>query len=218
MLGVAAPLIIYDIARYGIPYVKWTIISFILIFIFVYILFYFGAFGGADAKVFMAISLILPIYPALDLINYNLPVAGMPPIGLFTFSVFGNSVLLTVVVPLGLFLYNLTQPSLKDTLKRPHYMFIGYRSLTKDLERPHIRLIEKYEESEGNVSHRFTTGGMQLDEDTITTIKEYDKKGLIEKRVWVTPGLPFMIPITAGFISAVIYGDLIFQLTLYFLP
>jgi len=59
---------------------------------------------------------------------------------------------------------------------------------------------------------------MQLDEDTITTIKEYDKKGLIEKRVWVTPGLPFMIPITAGFISAVIYGDLIFQLTLYFLP
>ncbi|MCD4807707.1 MAG: prepilin peptidase [Methanococcoides sp.] len=217
MLGVAAPLIIYDIARYGIPYVKWTLISFIFIFAFVYILFYFGAFGGADAKILMVISLILPIYPALELISYHLPVAGMPPIGLFTFSVFGNSVLLTVVVPLGLFLYNLTQPSLKDALKRPHYMFIGYRSLIKDLERPHIRLIEQYEENDGNVSHRFTTGGMQLDEDTIATMKEYDRKGLIEKRVWVTPGLPFMIPITAGFISAVIYGDLIFQLTLHFL-
>ncbi|MCO5384192.1 MAG: hypothetical protein NHB15_20735 [Methanosarcina barkeri] len=36
------------------------------------------------------------------------------------------------------------------------------------------------------------------------------KKGLIEKDIWVTPGLPFMLSITAGFITAVISGDLIF--------
>jgi preflagellin peptidase FlaK len=35
--------------------------------------------------------------------------------------------------------------------------------------------------------------------------------------VWITPGLPFMIPITAGFITAVVFGDLIFYITMKFM-
>ncbi|WP_445476123.1 A24 family peptidase C-terminal domain-containing protein [Methanococcoides methylutens] len=217
MLGAGAIFMIYDAFRYGIPYIKWTAISFILIFTFVYILFYMNAFGGADAKVLMVISLILPIYPAMDLFGQQLPIYGVPPLNLFTFSVFGNSVILTIIVPIGLFLYNLTQPSLKDTLKRPHYMFVGYRCPVSKIDKPHIRLMESFDEVENGVSKKFTTAGTKLDEDTISKIQKYAEKGLIDERVWVTPGLPFMIPITAGFIAAVIYGDLIFQITLNFL-
>jgi len=38
------------------------------------------------------------------------------------------------------------------------------------------------------------------------------KKGLIEKDIWVTPGLPFMLSITGGFITAVVFGDLVFYI------
>ena len=62
-----------------------------------------------------------------------------------------------------------------------------------------------------------TMTSRQLDEETISRMQEYAEKGLINERVWVTPGLPFMIPITAGFLAAVVYGDLIFQFTLNFL-
>jgi preflagellin peptidase FlaK len=43
------------------------------------------------------------------------------------------------------------------------------------------------------------------------------EKGLIKDDVWVTPGLPFMIPITLGFFVAAFYGDLITELTKYIL-
>ncbi|MGM0771757.1 MAG: A24 family peptidase C-terminal domain-containing protein [Halobacteriota archaeon] len=217
MLGAGAIFMLYDAYRFGIPYIKWTAISFILIFTFVYILFYLNAFGGADAKVLMVISLILPIYPAMELFGRQLPIFGIPPLNLFTFSVFGNSVILTIIVPIGLFLYNMTQPSLKETLKKPHYMFVGYRTPVSKLDKPHIRLIEAFEEVDNEIRNKFTTSGTKLDNEEISRLQEYAENGLIDERVWVTPGLPFMIPITAGFIAAVVYGDLIFKLTLNFL-
>jgi preflagellin peptidase FlaK len=41
------------------------------------------------------------------------------------------------------------------------------------------------------------------------------EKGIINDEVWVTPGLPFMIPITLGFFVTVVYGDMITELTKY---
>ncbi len=207
--------VIYDILNNGALQVIRMAVSFLLIFGFVYILFYFNAFGGADAKALIVISLLIPTYPMLEIAGTMLPTQGIPPISLFTFTVFGNSVILTVIVPLGLFLYNLTQPSLSKTLRKPYYMFIGYRCPISGLNREHIRLIEAYEQDDdGRVAFHFTTGGTSLDADVIVQLQDHIKRGLIDDRVWVTPGLPFMIPITAGFITAVVYGDLIFQLTM----
>ena len=45
-------------------------------------------------------------------------------------------------------------------------------------------------------------------------LKKMSDKGLI-KDIWVTPGLPFMIPITLGFYVSIFYGDLITELTKY---
>ncbi len=213
MLGVFSPIIIYEIITYGLSYIMWIAISFILIFIFVYILFYVGAFGGADAKALMALAIIFPLYPALMIGSYTFPLEGIPPISLFTLTLFGNSVLLTVIVPIGLFFYNLTRPQLSETIKKPQYMFIGYRCDIDNLENlKHVRLLETVEEVDEIVKTKYSRGGGTIDEDSIKSIRKYATKGQIGNKIWVTPGLPFIIPITAGFLSAIFYGDLIFKI------
>ncbi len=49
----------------------------------------------------------------------------------------------------------------------------------------------------------------------IPKLKNFLERGLIKDEIWVTPKLPFMIPLTFGFFIAVFYGDLIFELTKY---
>lgn len=217
MLGAASPLILYEMITLGLPYVFRTVISFIVIFVFVYILFMLHAFGGADAKVLMVISIILPIFPKLSVNSVQFPLWGVPLLDLFTFSVFGNSVLLTIIVPLGLLFYNIVTVNPKELLKKPFYALIGYRQAIDNLQEGHIRLIEKYVETPSGVIPRFTRTGTSIDAGTITKLKELHKKGLIGEYVWITPGLPFMIPITAGFLAAVVFGDLIFYLSFNYL-
>ncbi len=36
----------------------------------------------------------------------------------------------------------------------------------------------------------------------------FEKEGI--KDIWVTPKVPFMIPLTAGFITAFLFGDILF--------
>ncbi|MCK4796676.1 MAG: peptidase A24, partial [Spirochaetes bacterium] len=79
----------------------------------------------------------------------------------------------------------------------------------------HIRLIQDFEENNGTVKTHFRRGGVDIDNELIHKLRNLSKKGLIDDEVWVTPSLPFMIPITAGFFVAVFYGDLIFELTRY---
>ena len=217
MLAAGSVFVLYDLFTYGPSYFFRMVLSFVLIFLFVYLLFYLNAFGGADAKVMMVISILIPIFPAIELFEKSFPIWGIPPIDMFAFSVFGNSVILTVIVPLGLFLFNLTHLPLSEILRKPFYTFVGYKCQVSDLKGKHIRLMEVYEENDGVVTSRFSRGGTKIDEDVISRLEGYEKRNLIDSKVWVTPGLPFMIPITAGFITSVVFGDVIFYLTMKYL-
>lgn len=217
MLGVASPFLIYEMITFGLPYILRTMISFVVIFTFVYVLFMLHAFGGADAKVLMVISIILPVFPNLSLFSLQLPLWGAPLFDLFTFSVFGNSVLLTIIVPFGLLFYNLVTVPSKELMKKPLYAFIGYRKHIDDLKEGHFRLIENHEETPNGVVQRFTRTGTSIDRKMILKLQAMHKKGSIGEYVWITPGLPFMIPITAGFLAAVVFGDLISYMSFNYL-
>ncbi len=205
MLTGAIFFILYDISTYGIAYLSRLFISAGFIFVFVYILFQLGIFGGADAKSLIVLSIILPTHPEFTL---HKPPA---PIDLFAFGVFGNAVLLTVVVPIGLALYNIIKTGLH--FENPLYIFIGYKAKISELADKHIRLIQSFEMINGEVKFHFKRGGVEIDKKLISELKALSEKGLIKNEVWVTPGLPFMIPITLGFFVAVFYGDLITELT-----
>jgi preflagellin peptidase FlaK len=204
--------VLYDISIYGAAYLPRLFISAGFIFAFVYILFQFGIFGGADAKSLIVLSIILPAYPVVQIFEYSFPL-NKPLIDLFAFGIFGNAVLLTIVVPIGLALYNLAK--MGPYIDNPLYIFIGYRAKISELADKHIKLIQSFELVNGEVKSNFKRGGVEIDEKLISQLKALSEKGLIKDDVWVTPGLPFMIPITLGFFVAVFYGDLITEFTKY---
>jgi preflagellin peptidase FlaK len=218
MLASGSVFVIYDIYTGGIPYIKSLIFSGVLVFLSIYVLFQLGAFGGGDAKGLIVLSILFPLYPVFLFSGKVYPLLGLPPIGLFAFTVLENALLVTTLVPLGMFCYNLLHFS-PEMLKKPFYMFIGYRTEVFSLKnKEHLGLLEKFELDEnGAVIRKFARAGLNFDANLKPELEEYVKKGLIEKEVWVTPGLPFMLSITAGFITAVVFGDLIFYAVFSFI-
>ncbi len=203
----------YDIINTGMPALLGLVLSVGIIFIFVYILFQFGAFGGADAKCLIVLAIIIPVYPLIELSGVEYPLTGIPLINLFTFTVFGNAILLTIVVPLALFFYNLIALKPREILKDPAYLFVGYKTDISKLQGRHIKLIHERLLVDGVLQTRFKRGGVDIEEDIINELETFAHNDLMNRHVWVTPGMPFIIPITLGFYTAIFFGDLIFYLT-----
>jgi preflagellin peptidase FlaK len=214
MLAIGSVFVVYDLWNYGFSYLFPIFRSSILTFIFVYILFQLGVFGGADAKSLIVLSIIFPVYPDFSGFPIHDPLSIFRDY--FAFGIFENAVVLTIVVPLCLVFYNLSKMGLH--IDKPLYAFIGYKTKISELpDKRHIKLIEGFEKINNGIKFYFKRGGVEIDEEVIIELKNASEKGLIKDDVWVTPGLPFMIPITLGFFVAVIYGNLIFELTKYIL-
>ncbi|VVB96432.1 Preflagellin peptidase [uncultured archaeon] len=204
----------YDYSIYKISSLHPLFISAVFMFLLVYILFKIGAFGGADAKSLIVLSMIFPAYPAFHAFGYALPLH-KPLYDIFALSILGNSALLTIVVPIGLAIFNITKMGWH--IDNPVYIFMGYKTKISKLADRHIRLIQDFEVVENRVQSRFKWGGVEINEKKIRELNGLLEKGLIKDEVWVTPGLPFMISITLGFFTAAFYGDLIFALIKFLL-
>ncbi len=161
-------------------------------------LFFFGMWfaglisGGADAKALMAIAFLLPFPLQLD--AWPLLPSIMPG----SIAVLGNSLIAVLIVPLGLFAIN----AANRDFSFPR-MFLGRRVPLDKLEElaawPMERVVD------GKVRTAWFPGRSEapLDE-TIASLREAHVE-----RVWITPKIPFMIPLLIGFIAAFIAGDLL---------
>ncbi len=67
---------------------------------------YMGAFGGADAKAFYAVALLLPVYPVYELASLTLPLEPTL-VGVFSLTVLSNTVVVGAVYPFAVALGNL---------------------------------------------------------------------------------------------------------------
>jgi preflagellin peptidase FlaK len=209
MLAGSIFFILYDTSKYGISYLLTLFISAVFIFMLAYIPFQFGLFGGADAKSLIVLSIILPAYPAFQAFGYALPL-NKPLYDIFTLNVFGNAAILTIIVPIGLAIFNITKMGWH--IDHPAYIFIGYKTKISEIANKHIRLMQAFEVVNGKDQFRFKPGGVEINEKTISQLKNLEESGIIKNEVWVTPGIPFMISITAGFFVAAFYGDLIYSI------
>jgi preflagellin peptidase FlaK len=169
-------------------------------FIFVYFIAFFGMMGGGDGKALIALSSLF------FETEKTLPI--------FSLSVFNNSLILVIFLPLTLGCYNLIKKNRIENIENQKlgklmaYM-TGYPIDLSDLDDKKFPLI-------------FWKDDQLKIASSLGTI-EYDVKKYKEeiaphaKRIWITPGLPFLIPITLGFITAYFYGDLIIKLLSFLL-
>jgi preflagellin peptidase FlaK len=179
-------------------------------------LFYAGAYGGADAKALICLSLTLPVYP-MNFIN----LASDSPI--FPLSVFSNAVIIAALSVVYVLLRNVVW---RQRTGKPFFegleeesngrkfltLLSGYKIRLDKLEKDEflypledIQALEigerkrklvvfpKDEEREGIVQRILATAKQEKNIDW----------------VWATPGLPMLVFITAGLIVALVFGDFV---------
>ena len=173
---------------------------------------YFRLFGGADAWALIFISFCIPAFPFP-------PLLGIPPLGFLPFSVLANAVILNLVTPAGIFLSNL-----KAGNRAPWpYMFLGFPVDGERISEAYGFVMEEIAEDDGRIHRRFlgiteALRGMMSGTGRIYTLdlRRHPLEYAVERaryakagKVWISYGVPFIVPITAGLISALLIGDLI---------
>ncbi len=161
----------------------------------IYVLFQLRlVFGGADAKALMAIAILVPIEPAIS--QFPIWNGSLMPSSWFIFS---NSIILFLFIPLSLLIYNIA----KRNIQFP-FCILGYKMNVDKAREKFIWPLEKIVEGKRKFVY------MPKDFDVDDELDEFEKNGINE--IWVTPKIPFMIPLLAGFICAFILGDILLYL------
>ncbi len=176
-------------------------------------------FGGADAWALIFIAFCVPVFPFE-------PLLGTPPLGFLAFSVLINALLLNLVTPVGIFVVNI--------LRRNHaplmYLFFGFPVNGDAIEKEWGFVMEDFEEKDGVVSRKFigfwdAIRRMYAGENRVYTkdLREHPNEfktelALYRKAgtVWISYAVPFIIPITAGFVTAILFGDFLLALMNFF--
>ena len=178
----------------------FLIIQFIIVLGITIIMLFLG-FGGADIKALIALSIMFPIYPNVwifPLLNEGF--------GIFALSVLSNSLLVAPAIALGLFFRNV----LRREKGKIIYYFIGYKVDVDNIPKFHNLL--EYIDENGKIVR--VIKAVEPDDEMLNRLKDAKNKGVIDK-VWVTPALPFLIFMTAGFVVAIVLGDLIVEIIKY---
>ena len=167
-------------------------------------------FGGADAWALIFIAFCIPTFPITPLLN-------TPPLGFLSFSVLINALILNLVAPVGIFIINIV----KGNRAPLQYMFFGFPVKGETIQDSWGFVMEDFTETKGTVERKFigfwdSLRRMRSDEGRVYTKdlrehpEEFEKElGIYKKagNVWISYAVPFILPITAGLITAIICGD-----------
>jgi preflagellin peptidase FlaK len=172
-------------------------------------------FGGADAWALIFISFCIPTFPFT-------PLLGNPALGFFSFSVLINALLLNLAAPVGIFIINLFRGNKAPLM----YMFFGFPVQGDRIQNEWGFIMEDFEEKNGTVSRKFIgfwdsirrmyAGKGRIYTKDLREHPEKFKKELAVYRnagtVWISYAVPFIVPITAGMVTALVFGDILFAL------
>lgn len=265
-----------------------TAISLGLVVPIAYLFWWFGGFGGADAKALLVLAVLFPTFPEYALGSWTLPLAGSTAVGTFSFTILTNAVLVGVALPLALAVRNAAAgriapvmfvgwPISWDRIPETHgrllstptglsrggldldalRMYLRWRGLslaelrdaperyrnpetlpaepnpptdgavTADTPRSDGGALESAaadaapaaeSESESQTADYDDPWGADafladIDGSAYGTTPETLREGLEvlagEETVWISPGTPFLVPVFAGLVIALVYGDLL---------
>jgi len=158
-------------------------------------------FGGADAKALMALAILVPLKPEiLQFPVFEGSAIAMPG----SWILFSNAILLFLFIPLSLLIFNL----LKKNIEFP-YCVLGYKMSVEKAKQTFVWPLEKIKDGKRKFS--YMPKEFDIDEELLV----FEKQGI--KEIWVTPKIPFMIPLLAGFIATFALGDILSQILQFFM-
>lgn len=150
-----------------------------------------GLFGGADSLGVIVLALLVPTYSGAYM------QVGEPGL-LFPLTVFTNALLVSAFQVAANVARNL--PSLRRGL------FAGFEQ--ESASKKAVAFLIGYRARNPRFAFPIETGGSQRRFDfgfKNAETADYESR----KDVWVTPGIPFLVFLLAGFIVSILFGDLI---------
>lgn len=173
-----------------------------------------GLFGGADAYALIIITACIPLSPIE-------PYFGISPLGFFPFTVLTNAVLINIAAPFAILAKNLIEGNRAPL----PCLFLGFPVDGKKIQNEFGFVMEDIREEDGKIVRRFvgfteslgrmTRGERRYTKDLRLYPEDYQKELALYRKagkVWISYGIPFIIPITAGFLTALFMGDILFEI------
>ena len=157
--------------------------------------------GGADTKGLIALTLLIPSYPdarPFPLLTADPRVESVVRVAFpFSLVVWVDAAIVSLAVPIGLLVYN----AVRGNLAFPQ-AFLGYRAPLDPPPR-HAWLMERITDGGEHVLVLFP----KRRTDPTGQVARLQARGI--KRAWVTPQIPFMVPLFVGFVLAFVMGNLL---------
>ncbi len=200
-IGVILLVIQYFTIGFEYPYYLYLLFIPIMIGLMFALLQLMLIFGGADAKALMALAILVPLKPEiLQFPIFEGSMVSMPG----SWILFSNAIILFLFIPLSLFIFNL----LKKNIEFP-YCVLGYKMSVEKAKQTFVWPLEKIKDGKRKFSY------MPKEFDINDELSAFEKQGI--KEIWVTPKVPFMVPLLAGFIATFVLGDILSHILQFFM-
>lgn len=198
-----------------LPYMMPLIPLMVFFVVAFYLFTRFNLVGMADTKALILITVLIPCFPFVPLTGY--PLFGYPPYVFLPFSVLFNAVILNLILPIGFFCMNV----MKGNRAPLPYLFLGFPVNGETIADQFGIVMEEFSEDNEILTRKFIGVGAAI-QDLVSggkrvytkSLKEnprkYQKELALYKKagtVWISYGVPFLIPITGGLLTALLFGD-----------
>ena len=208
IFAITSALMLFGTGGWGTP-----ALSILLLAVFCGVFYIFGRmhlFGGADAWALIFISFCVSTFPITPILN-------TPPLGFLSFSVLINALILNLVAPAGIFIINIVRGNRAPLM----YMFFGFPVKGDRIQESWGFVMEDFTEKKGTITRKFigftdslrrmfSGEGRVYTKDLREHPESFAKELALYKgagTVWISYAVPFIVPITAGLITAIIFGD-----------
>ncbi|MGM0510116.1 MAG: A24 family peptidase C-terminal domain-containing protein [Thermoplasmatota archaeon] len=188
----------YQIFEIGDKTLFWSLATIPIMMLLIFLFYFFRLiYGGADAKALLVIAVLVPFYPRIEILNlFEMSAEVIQAMQLFfpfTLVILLNSSLILLILPLIYFFINLKNGDIGFP-----QMFFGYRKKVDEIPDSFVWPMEYYEGGE----KRFQYMPRGDSEEDYRSLLEHD-----ERIVWVTPKIPFLVPMCIGFLLSYVIGN-----------
>ena len=187
-----------------------------------FLLFQFGVMGGADSKALMCLALALPVAPSFLAPLWQAPLPLYP----FPIAILVNSFLLSIGSAVFLLVRNLTQRASaggglfhgferESILRKALVLLTSYKTSFSALQsKAYLYPAEEVSVVDSKPVRQFhlVTSAAEERDKMVTGLESYKDQGLFSDGVWVTPGLPHLVFITASLLVTLVVGDVMMWL------